>query len=304
MTAAVEMHDAPPPLPDSGVNRGADPLIAPPGSRRMRRAQLLTVARQELVRLLLRRRALGAVALAALPVLLMCAWAAVAGKMSNATITEAGIVFAQLYRGFILQMILVFGCVVIFSNLIRREVRDKTLHYHLLAPLSRGVLLGGKYVGGLLAAALIFGAATALSFLLTYAPYLASDPVALGAFFGDGPGWGHLLRYLTVTFFACLGYGAVFLALGLWFKNPVLPAIGVYGWELANFLLPPALKKLSVVHYLVNLLPIPVDEGPFAILSTAPNPWFGIPGLVVLSLLLVGFSVWRVRGMEVSYGED
>lgn len=300
MTAATQTHDAPPPLPDPN----ADPLLAPPGSGRMRRAQFVTVARQELVRLLLRRRALGAVALAALPVFLMAAWATAGSALSNVQVGDVGILYAQIFRGFILQMIVVFGCVVIFSNLIRREVRDKTLHYHLLAPLSRGVLIGGKYVGGLLAAALIFGSATLLSFLLTYAPYLAIDPVALGAFFGDGPGWWHLLSYVTVTVFACVGYGAVFLALGLWFKNPVLPAIAVYGWELGNFLLPPALKKLSVVHYLVNMLPIPVDEGPFAILSTAPSPWFGIPGLIVLSVLLVGFSVWRVRGMEISYGED
>ena len=303
MTAATQATldpNAPPPLPDPN----ADQLLAAPGSGRMRRAQLVAVARQELVRLLLRRRALGAIALAALPVLLMMLWAMFPEELRNVSVGDVGIVYAQIFRGFILQMIIVFGCVVIFSNLIRREVRDKTLHYHLLAPLSRGVLIGGKYVGGLLAASLIFGSATLLSFLLTYAPYLAVDPVALGAFFSDGPGWWHLLSYLTVTVFACVGYGAVFLALGLWFKNPVLPAIGVYGWELCNFLLPPALKKLSVVHYLVNVLPIPVDEGPFAILSTAPNPWFGIPGLIVLSVLLVGFSVWRVRGMEISYGED
>ena len=298
MNAATGSATAPPPLLD------ADPLVAPPGSRRMRRAQLTAVVRQELVRLLLRRRALGAVVLAALPVLLMTSWGFAGRLLKEVAVADVATIYAHVYRGFILQMILVFGCVVIFSNLIRREMRDKTLHYHLLAPLTREVLLVGKYLGGLAAAALVFGGATALSFLLSYAPFVGVDSVGLAAFFGDGPGWSHLARYLAATFLACLGYGAVFLAFGLWFKNPVLPAIGVYGWELANFLLPPALKKLSVVHHLVNLLPVPVDEGPFAILSTAPNPWFGIPGLIVLSTLLVGFSIWRVRGMEVSYGED
>jgi ABC-type transport system involved in multi-copper enzyme maturation permease subunit len=282
----------------------ADPLVAAPGSRRMRRAQFFAVARQELTRLLLRRRALGAMVLAALPVLLMAAWAFAGRLLSNVGVADVAIVYAQIYRGFILQMIVIFGCVVIFSNLIRREVRDRTLHYHLLSPVRRDVLLVGKYTGGLIAAAVIFGTATVLSFLLTYAPFLSLDPVGVQRFFSDGPGLAHLLRYLTVTVFSCLGFGAVFLALGLWFKNPVLPAIFVYGWELGNFLMPPALKKLSVIHYLVNLLPVPVDQGPFAILSTAPSPWFGIPGLIVLSIVLLGFSIWRVGGMEINYGED
>ncbi len=72
------------------------------------------------------------------------------------------------------------------------------------------------------------------------------------------------LTYLGITALACIGYGAVFLIIGLFFRNPIIPAILIYGWEWINFLLPPLLKKLSVIHYLHSLTPVPIPEGPFA----------------------------------------
>jgi hypothetical protein len=33
------------------------------------------------------------------------------------------------------------------------------------------------------------------------------------------------------------------LIVGLFFRNPIIPALMLYGWEWINFLLPPLLKK-------------------------------------------------------------
>ena len=69
-------------------------------------------------------------------------------------------------------------------------------------------------------------------------------------------GWGHLMSYLGVTALACLGYGSVFLAAGLFFRNPLIPAGIVLVWESANLFLPAALKKISVIFYLQSLCPV------------------------------------------------
>ena len=45
----------------------------------------------------------------------------------------------------------------------------------------------------------------------------------------------------------------------------------LYGWEWLNFLLPPLLKKVSVIHYLNSLVPVPISEGPFAVVAE-PTP--------------------------------
>ncbi len=279
------------------------PLIAAPGSRRLRWSQAAAVFRLELATLLRGRAAVGIAVLAAFPVLLMLLWAA--GKaFHRAPLGDATLVYAAVYRGFLVAMILFFGCVAVFTGLVRREVRGRTLHYYLLTPVRRDLLIAGKYAAGVAATFLFFGASTVLSFALIYVPFLDQDPVGLRRLFLEGPGFAHLAAYLLVTFLACVGYGAVFLTFGLVFKNPVLPALLVYGWEWANFLLPPALKQISIIHYLGALTPVPVSEGPLAILAAPASPWLAAPGLLVVALALLAVSAWRVRRMEILYGED
>ena len=53
-----------------------------------------------------------------------------------------------------------FGCLGIFSRLIRGEMVERSLHFYLLAPLRREVLLLGKYVAGSISSVMLFGAAT------------------------------------------------------------------------------------------------------------------------------------------------
>lgn len=280
------------------------PLTAVPGTWRMRWAQGVEVCRAELARQIARRRALGAMFLGLAPVLLLGAWALLAAEPASRSMADVSRMYSDLYTNLVMALVLFFGCVAVFSTLIRREVRDRTLHYHFLAPVRREVVLLGKYAGGVFTAWLIFGLSTVLSFALAYTPSFFTAPMEVRAFFFDGPGFGHLLAYLSVTALGVVGYGAVFLFMGMFFKNPVLPAIGVYFWEVGNFLLPTALKKVSVTHYLVALLPVPPSPGPFAILSDAPPIWLAVPGLLLVSAVLVGLAAWRAAGMEILYGED
>jgi ABC-type transport system involved in multi-copper enzyme maturation permease subunit len=209
--------------------------------------------------------------------------------------------YAGLYQAFILRIVIFLACVAVFGNLIRRETLDRSLHYYFLSPLRRELLVAAKYLTGLLVSFLLFGAATVASFLLAYLPH---ESTAVRQFLLGGPGLGHLASYLLVTFLACVGYGAVFLFFGFFFKSPALPALAVFGWETIHFLLPPLLKKASVIHYLQSLCPVPVSEGPLAIMADAPSPWIAIPGLLLLAAVLVAISAWKIRGMEITYEES
>jgi ABC-type transport system involved in multi-copper enzyme maturation permease subunit len=200
--------------------------------------------------------------------------------------------FAQIYQTFMVRIVIFLACVAIFGNLIRREMLDRSLHYYFLSPVRREVLVVAKF---------LFGLSTLVTFFLAYVPHESTE---VQSFLFHGPGLGHLGAYLLVTFLACLGYGAVFLALGFFFKSPAIPALAVFGWEAILFLLPPLLKKVSVFHYLQSLCPIPISEGPLAMLADAPSPWVAIPGLLVLALALVALSAWKIQGMEISYDES
>ena len=72
-----------------------------------------------------------------------------------------------------------------------------------------------------------------------------------------------------------------------------------------NALLPPVLKKVSVIHYLDSLCPvsIPPDSG-IAILADPASPWVAIPGILGLAVVLLFLAARRVKRLEILYGVE
>ncbi|MDP9120196.1 MAG: ABC transporter permease [Acidobacteriota bacterium] len=289
------------------MNTLASSAVADGAARRGRpwglwRRQIAAVLRLELKRSFAGRSAIGTYLLAFAPVLLFMLPLVKPGIIHDRTnLGEATTLFAGVYQLFMLRVAIFLSGVAIFGSLIRREMLDRSLHYYLLAPIRRELLVAAKYLAGLLVSVTLFVTAATVSFFLAYAPY---DGDRVSRFLLHGPGLSHLGAYLLVTVLGCIGYGAVFLALGFFFRSPAIPALAVFGWESVHFLLPPVLKKLSVIHYLQALCPVSLSEGPFAILSDAPSPWVAIPGLLLLSAALLALAAWRIRGMEIHYTED
>jgi ABC-type transport system involved in multi-copper enzyme maturation permease subunit len=283
------------------------PLAAPsdrpagtPGE--LRRRQLGAILRLELKKSFLGRRALWLYLLALLPVgvAALVAVVRIAFHRTGGSVSEGSLFFAILYQGFLLRVIIFIACVAIFGNLIRREMLDRSLHFYFLAPARRELVLLAKMLTGLVVAVILFTGTTLACFALAYLPFEPSD---VSRFLLHGGGLGHLAAYLLVTALACLGYGALFLALGFLFKSPALPALAVFAWEGLVPFLPPFLKQLTVLHYLLGLCPFALNQGPFAILMAPPSPWVAVPGLLLLTAALLAFSAWRIRGLEISYEE-
>jgi ABC-type transport system involved in multi-copper enzyme maturation permease subunit len=210
-------------------------------------------------------------------------------------------VYAIIYGGLILRTLVFFGCAWVFMNLFRGEVVDRSLHYYFLTPVKREVLIVGKYLSGLLATILLFGMTTVGSMLILYFGLFPDDS---RVFFSTGSGAGQLLSYLGVTILACIGYGAVFLLVGLKFRNPIIPGLMLYGWEWINFLLPPFLKKISVIHYLQSLVPVRVSEGPFAVLVEPTPAWIAVPSLILFTAVVLFLACLQIRRMEISYAGE
>jgi ABC-type transport system involved in multi-copper enzyme maturation permease subunit len=256
------------------------------------------VVRLELRKNFFGRRGIGTYLLALLPVVITVIRLFVP-DLDPEQVSSATGFYSILYQIFTLRFALFITCVLVFGNMIRREVLDRTLHYYLLTPIRRELLVVAKYATGLLVTIPLFLLTTVTAFTLTYLPHQGVQE-----FLFRGPGLQHLGAYVLVTVLACIGYGGVFLLFGSLFRSPAIPALAVLGWEGINFLLPPLLKKISVIHYLQSLCPVPMSEGPFAILADAPSPWVSIPGLLLLTAAFVAVAAWRIRGMEVSYEEE
>jgi ABC-type transport system involved in multi-copper enzyme maturation permease subunit len=213
-------------------------------------------------------------------------------------------ILATIFQLYYLRLGIFFGCMGLFTWLFRGEVVEKSLHYYFLAPLRREVLVAGKFLAGLIATFLIFGVSVVLSFALLYGNYGAAGR----AFIFNGPGLGHLFAYLGVTFLACLGYGSLFLALSLVFKNPIVPGVFVLLWETFHAVLPSLLQKLSVMFYLKQLCPVSLPPEDWMALFTVvaePVPaWIAVPGLLSLCTAILVFACLRIRRMEISYLAD
>ena len=181
---------------------------------------------------------------------------------------------------------------------------ERTLHYYFMSPVRREVLAVSKYLAGVVASIVFFCGSVALSYLFISAHW--------GAVFQEylfhGPGLAQLGWYTLTAALACVGYGSVFLLTGLVFRNPMIPAAVVMIWENLNPFLPSLLKKFSIIFYLKSLCPtgdLPAD-GPWAVLATVTEPtpaWLAIPGLLLVSALLLAYAAMRARTLQVSYSE-
>jgi hypothetical protein len=249
----------------------------------------------ELKRFILARRWIGIYVLALAPVILMYARRQVPEHTASASPSQE---FAIIFQ-FIVEFGIFISCAVVFSQLFRGDILEKTLHFPLLAPVRREIIAAGKYLAGVMLVATLFTVSTAAALLLRY-----SGTAESGAFFFDGPGWTHLVRYVAVAILATVGYGAVFLLVGLLFKNPGVPALFLLGWESFNFALPSILQRFSITHYLTPILPVQLDRGPFAIVMDRTAPILGIPIVLAFTVVLVAISGLFLRTVEVTYSAE
>lgn len=247
------------------------------------------------------RRSVFVYLLAAMPVALLAMRLLMPDDSFIERMGGAGVLYALIFRTFVLRLAIFFGCVGVFTRLFRGDMLERVIHYYLLAPVRREVLIVGKYLAGVLSTGLIFGLSTVVSYFLLFAPsgWMAFDEYVL-----KGPGLGHILAYLGLTILACIGYGAVFMLIGLFFRNPIVPAGVILGWEYINFLLPAALKKISVIYYLESLCPVPIPEGPITILAEPAPFWLAVPGLFLVVVVILAVSGLKARSMEITYSEE
>lgn len=270
-----------------------------PGHARWR-GQMAGLLRLELRRHLSPRRAAALYLLAALPVALLLLLSLLPdGATLFSDPQRAMEISAGIFDALIVRTVIFFGCAWLFVSLMRADVASRSLHFYFLAPLTRESVMLGKYFAGILISVLLFGGATLVSFGLAHGPHAHRG--VLGTAFA-GP--LQALPYLGVAILACIAYGALFSWLGLVFKNPVIAVLAVYGWEWINFLLPPLLQRLSILHYLQALAPLPTETHSIAFIAPPVSPAAAIASLLGLSAGLVFFGARQMRHAEINYGRD
>jgi ABC-type transport system involved in multi-copper enzyme maturation permease subunit len=265
-------------------------------------SQISVLVRNEVRRNLFTRRRIGFHLLAWIPVLFLLAHNIFdrrdidPSQIENDTLVLAGVI--QLYY---FRLGIFFACMGIFTWLFRGEMVQRTLHYQFLVPVRKEVLVIGKFLAGAIISIALFEAAVFACFCLTYSRFGSAGR----SYVFDGPGLGQLGSYLLATALACLGYGAVFLALSLLFKNPIIPGAMLLGWETIAPIFPSWAQHLSVTFYLKHLCPVKLPiEGPmaiFTIVAEPVSPFIAIFGLLCLTVAILVLSCFLIHRLEITY---
>jgi len=272
----------------------------PSTDARVWRRQMWTITKSEVRRTLFSRRSFAVYLLVAMPLALMVLRAIFMPDTLRVNAPDATTEFAEVFHFFLLRFVVFFANAMIFVRLFRGEILEKSLHYTLLAPIRRGVLVLGKYLGGVLSAVMLLAPATALTYLLVYLPHGRAGLSLMSS----AAGVSSLLAYLLIVVLACFAYGALFMLAGLYFKNPMVPALIFLGWETLTPFLPALLKSLSFVHYLVSFAPVPVSLGAFALLARPVAGWVALLALLASSAVLVFLASRAARRLEVTYSAE
>jgi ABC-type transport system involved in multi-copper enzyme maturation permease subunit len=266
-------------------------------------SQVSILVRNEIRRNLFTRRRIGIYVLALVPALIILTHVifdrnqpAGPAQLEGDTQVLAGII--QLYY---FRLGIFFACMAIFTWLFRGEMVERTLHYQFLVPVRREVLVVGKFLAGSIVVIALFEIAVFACFYLMYSRF-----GSLGkAYVFGGPGLGQLESYLLVTALACLGYGAVFLALSMLFKNPIVPGVVILGWETIAPIFPAWAQLLSITFYLKHLCPVSLPlAGPlaiFTIVAEPVSPFIAVFGLLCLTIAILALSCFLIHRMEITY---
>jgi ABC-type transport system involved in multi-copper enzyme maturation permease subunit len=269
---------------------------------RLYASQISVLVRNELRRNLFTRRRIWIYLLALIPVLLILTHDIFdRSHMNPDQIEEDTQVLAGIIQFYYFRLGIFFACMAIFTWLFRGEMVERTLHYQFLVPVKREVLVVGKFLAGATIAIALFEAAIMACFALMYTRFGAAGK----SYVFDGPGLGQLGSYLLATALACLGYGALFLAFSLLFRNPIVPGVIIMGWETISPIFPSWAQRLSVTFYLKHLCPVNLPvTGPMAIFTIVAEPvaqWVAVLGLLCLTVAIIVLSCFLIHRMEITY---
>jgi ABC-2 family transporter len=265
-------------------------------------SQISVLVRTEVRRNLFTRRRIWVYLLAFIPVLFLIVQNMFDRRSTDPAQIEWNTqILAGTIQLYYFRLGIFFACMGIFTWLFRGEMVERTLHYQFLVPVRKEVLVVGKFFAGTIISIALFETAILACFYLTYRRFGSAGR----SYVFDGPGLGQLGSYLLVTGLACLGYGAVFLALSLLFKNPIIPGVMWMGWEAVAPIFPAWAQRLSVTFYLKHLCPVKLPvEGPmaiFTIVAEPVSPFIAISGLLSLTIAILVISCFLIHRLEVTY---
>ena len=149
---------------------------------------------------------------------------------------------------FYLQFVSVLVALFYATALVADEVDNKTITYLFTRPIRKYSIILGKFAAYIVEVLLIIVPPILITFVIV---------VANSGISGDlSPVLSMFFKRLGVIILGLITYGAIFTYCGVRWRRPVLIGlVFAFGWEKVVIVVPGALRKFSVVHYLMSAFP-------------------------------------------------
>lgn len=210
-------------------------------------------------------------------------------------ITGEGLLYdyENLMISLFLPLVLLVITLLLAVPLFREEIDRESLSYLLTRTLGKPAILLGKYLGYLLAAAVVL-----------------LPPVVAG--YGIVAGWGHppsgdlpgvLTSLLAITALGIVAYGALYLFLGLVVREAlILGLLYAFVWEFLIGGVSGLAPDLSIMHYLRSIPPFLVSGGPmsYSASSLTLAQCLAVPLVFAAVILTLAGIAFHERGFTAS----
>jgi ABC-2 type transport system permease protein len=252
-----------------------------------------------LVTMLRRRRAILAGVVALVPVLVPLAMAFLS---EGAFGGEGNKIFVKMIEYLYLKALVPLLALFFGAMLLGEDVENQTIPYLLTRPIPRFALVLGRF--------LAFVAVTAGLFIPSvFLTYTACTSLANFSFSGEGIKL--MLHYDFVIVMALMGYGALCMFLGAFFKRPIIFGVMIiFPWQRLALYIPGVVDFFTIEKYVVALLPQLAEQREKIVVKTAlmefQKEQFLISAakagvvLACITLLLLGLTTLVIRWREYS----
>jgi len=217
---------------------------------------------------------------------LPCVGAVLLALLSLTSDAPPADVFPHVADVGLFALLIPIGCLVIGDAVLGAEIRAGTFHFTWLTPVRIHTIVLARWFGGWLIA------------LVTLVP-----AVVLSAFAGDHPSSAAPLALATAT--GSAAYLALFVMIGCVTKRAAV-------WSLAIVFLVERLLG-SALSGIAQLSPMWVsrsvyaglcDDASFLVREGVPSGWAGVVRLVMLTVVFLALSVWRLRHLRLTGASD
>ena len=197
---------------------------------------------------------------------------------------------------FFMQFLSVLVALSYATALVADEIDNKTITYLFTRPVRKYSIILGKFAAYLLEVLVILAPPILLTFVI-----IATDSRILNSFTLSLSVFG---RRFGVIVLGLIVYGAIFTFFGVWWKRPVLLGlVFAFGWEKVVIFVPGALRKFSIIHYLMSLFPgaeklkmgmpgqlIPITSAPLSITI-----------LLIIAIVFIVLSMFVIHRKEYKF---